>query len=68
NYEPEASYFSGGTELNIQTNYNENLGLYVSPYISIFSYGLRWKIKVDFNLISESRDFITAYLNINASF
>ncbi len=68
NYEPEASYFSGGAELNIQTNHSESLGVYVSPYISIFTYGIRWKIKVDFNLISQTRDFITAYLNINASF
>jgi len=68
NYEPEASYFSGGSELNIQTNKLETFGVSLSPYISIFTSGLTWKIKVDFNFITQSRDFITAYLNILASF
>jgi len=68
NYEPPASYFSGGTELNIQTNSVENFGISLSPYISIFTQGVTWKVKVDFNFISQSRDFITAYLNVRASF
>jgi len=68
NYEPETSYFSGGGEVNIQTNRYENFGIYVSPYVSVYTSGLTWKVKVNFNLISESRDFITAYLNIKASF
>jgi len=68
NYEPETSYFSSGTELNIQTNSSESFGVYISPYISIFTSGVIWKVKVDFNLISEDRDLITAYLNVKASF
>jgi len=68
NYEPEASYYSGGGELNIQTNKLETFGVSLSPYISIFTSGLTWKIKVDFNFLTQSRDFITAYLNIVASF
>jgi hypothetical protein len=27
-----------------------------------------WKAKIDFNVLSESRDLITGYLNIQASF
>ncbi len=68
NYEPPTSYFSGGGELNIQTNDVEPFGVIVSPYVSVFAAGMTWKVKLDFNLISESREFITAYLNINASF
>jgi hypothetical protein len=68
NYAPETSFFSGGSELNIQTNSNESFGVYVSPYISIFTSGVIWKVKIDFNILSENRDFITAYLNIQASF
>jgi hypothetical protein len=68
NYAPEDSIFAGGGELNIQTTSQEPLGIYLSPYISVFTSGVTWKVKVDFNLISQARDFITAYLNINASF
>ena len=68
NYVPEGSNFSGGTELNIQTNKLETLGVAVSPYISIFTSGVTWKVKVDVNVISEYRDLLTAYLNITASF
>ncbi len=68
NYSPEASYFSGGGELNIQTSRVDPIGVYISPYVSIFTSGVTWKIKVDVNLLSQSRDFLTAYLNINASF
>lgn len=68
NYEPEGRYFSGGTELNIQTNRYEDYLVAVSPYISIFTSGLIWKIKVDFNVLSPSRNLVTAYLNIRASF
>jgi len=68
NYEPETSFFSGGSELNIQTNKEESFGVYLSPYIRIFTSGVIWKVKIDFNLLSEHRDFITAYLNVKASF
>lgn len=68
NYEPEASNFSGGAELNIQTNKLETLGIAVSPYVSIFTSGVTWKIKVDINVLTQSRDLLTAYLNIKASF
>ncbi|MFW6137782.1 MAG: hypothetical protein ACOC7U_01280, partial [Spirochaetota bacterium] len=68
NYAPEASYVSGGTELNILTSSYEDLGIYLSPYISIYTSGLLWKIKLNFNFVSQTRDFITAYLNISASF
>jgi hypothetical protein len=68
NYTPEGSIFSGGGELNIQTTSLEPLGVYLSPYITVYTSGVTWKVKVDFNLISQARDFITAYLNINASF
>lgn len=68
NYAPEESSFSGGGELNVQTNSQEPVGVYLSPYIKVFSSGVTWKVKVDFNLISQARNFMTAYLNINASF
>lgn len=68
NYAPEASYFSGGTELNIQTNRLETFCVAVSPYVSIYTSGLTWKVKVDFNFLAESREFVTGYLNIKASF
>lgn len=68
NYEPETSYVSGGGELNIQTNRNESFGISLSPYIRVFTSGIIWKVKVDFNLLSEWKDFITAYLNVTASF
>jgi hypothetical protein len=68
NYAPAAKYFSTGGELNIQTNKLETLGVFFSPYISINSAGIIWKVKVDFNVLSESRDLVTAYLNIRASF
>ena len=68
NYVPEGSNFSGGAELNIQTNKLETLGVAVSPYISIFTSGVTWKIKVDINAVTQSRELLTAYLNIKASF
>jgi len=68
NYAPEARYFSTGGELNIQTNKLETLGVSLSPYISIYTSGVTWKAKIDFNVLSESRDLITGYLNIQASF
>ena len=68
NYAPEAGNFSTGGELNIQTNSQEPVGVYLSPYISVYTAGVNWKVKLDFNLISQARDFITAYLNISASF
>jgi hypothetical protein len=68
NFTPEDSIFSGGGELNIQTTSQETLGVYLSPYITVYTSGVMWKVKVDFNLISQARNFITAYLNINASF
>ena len=57
-----------GGEYNIQTNKTDDFGIYLSPYVSLYTSGLAWKIKLDFNLISESRDFITAYLNLQSSF
>jgi hypothetical protein len=68
NYAPKASTFSTGGELNIQTNSVETLGIYLSPYISVYTAGVTWKVKIDFNLISQAKDFVTAYLNISASF
>ena len=68
NYAPEAGNFSTGGELNIQTNSQEPVGVYLSPYVSVYTAGVTWKVKLDFNLISQARDFITAYLNISASF
>ena len=68
NYEPEARYFSTGGELNIQTNKLDALGVSISPYISIFTSGLTWKVKINFNVLSETRDILTAFLNIKASF
>jgi hypothetical protein len=44
------------------------LGIYLSPYISVYTAGVTWKVKIDFNLISQAKDFVTAYLNISASF
>jgi hypothetical protein len=68
NYSPETRYFSAGGELSIQTNKLEDLGVSLSPYISLYSSGVKWKLKVDFNVLSESRDLVTGYLNIQASF
>jgi hypothetical protein len=68
NYEPESSYFSAGGELNIQTNKTEEFGIFLSPYFSFITLGINWKVKVDFNILGESRDFVTAFLNVNASF
>jgi hypothetical protein len=68
NYAPLESNFSTGGELNVQTNSQEPVGVYLSPYISVYTAGVTWKLKVDFNLISQARNFFTAYLNINASF
>jgi hypothetical protein len=68
NYGPAESAFSAGGELNLQTNRLEPVGVYLSPYISVYAAGVTWKVKVNFNLISQIRDFVTAYLNISASF
>jgi hypothetical protein len=68
NYEPQGGNFSTGGELNIQTTSQEPIGVYLSPYISVYTAGVTWKVKVDFNLISQLKDFVTAYLNISASF
>ncbi|MBN2322927.1 MAG: hypothetical protein JXQ30_04270, partial [Spirochaetes bacterium] len=68
NYAPKASTFSTGGELNIQTNSVETMGIYLSPYISVYAAGVTWKVKIDFNLVTQAKDFVTAYLNISASF
>jgi hypothetical protein len=68
NYEPATRYWAAGTELNLQSNKDEDLGVFISPYISLFTSGIVWKIKVDFNVSSETREFLTGYLDINASF
>jgi len=59
---------TAGGEYNIQTNNTDDFGMYLSPYVSLYTSGLVWKIKLDCNLISGSRDFITAYLNLQSSF
>ena len=60
--------FTTGGEFNIRTDSLDDLGVSFSPYISIFSSGLTWKIKVDLNLLSQSRDLFSAYLNLQSSF
>jgi hypothetical protein len=67
-YTPEKGIFSPGAELNVRTNSMEDLAISLSPYVSVYNSGLVWKIKFDFNLISQSRDLFTAYLNLQSSF
>ncbi len=68
NYAPETKNFGLGGELNIQTNSVEEFGVFISPYAELYTRGIIWKLKIDFNVLSETRDLITGYLNINASF
>lgn len=68
NYAPEARYFSVGGEFNMQTNKTEPYGIFISPYINIFASGLAWKLKLDFNILSQLDELLTAYVNVSASF
>ncbi len=68
NYAPERRYFAVGGEFNVQTNEDEPFGIFISPYVNIFTSGIAWKIKMDFNILSEKKEFITTYVNIKASF
>jgi hypothetical protein len=68
NFEPATKYWAVGTELNIQSNRDEELGVFISPYVDFFTSGIVWEIKVDVNVFSQVREPVTGYLNINASF
>jgi hypothetical protein len=68
NYAPQTKKYAVGAELNLQTNKNENFGIYASPYVGFHTLGVNWSFKVDINALSEVRGFVTGYLNVNASF
>ncbi len=68
NYEPEAQFFSLGAAVNVQTNSFEPFGLFVSPYINIFTSGLAWKIKMDINIISQRAEVVTGFVSASISF
>jgi hypothetical protein len=57
-----------GGELTVRTSNIEELGVYISPYAALHALGINWKLKIDFNVVTDTRDLITGYLNINASF
>jgi hypothetical protein len=67
-YTPDKGAFSPGGEFNIRTNSADDLGISLSPYVTIYSSGIVWKIKAEFNLISQSRDLFTGYINLQSSF
>jgi hypothetical protein len=64
----EKGTFSPGGEFNIRTNSVDDLAISLSPYVSVYSAGLVWKFKLEFNLLSQSRDPFTAYIDLQSSF
>jgi hypothetical protein len=68
NYEPEAQFFSLGGAINLQTNDLEPLGVFVSPYVDIFTSGLAWKIKLDINILSKREELVTGFVSARISF
>jgi len=68
NFAPETKNYGVGGEVTVRTSNVEELGVYLSPYAELYTLGIIWKLKVDFNVITETRDLVTGYLNINASF
>jgi hypothetical protein len=68
NYAPVTKNYGFGSEVTVRTNNVEEFGLYISPYAQLYTLGINWSLKVDFNVITDTREFITGYLNINASF
>jgi hypothetical protein len=67
-FTPEKGAFSPGGEFNIRTNAADDLGVSLSPYVSVYSSGIVWKIKAEFNVISQSRDLFTGYVSLQSSF
>ena len=68
NYAPETKNYGVGSELTVRTSNVEGFGVYISPYAELYTLGINWRLKVDVNVITETRELITGYLNINASF
>jgi len=68
NYAPETKNFGVGGELTVRTSNVEEFGVYISPYAEFYTLGINWSLKVDFNVITDTRDLITGYINITASF
>jgi hypothetical protein len=68
NYAPVTKNYGFGGEVTVRTSNVEELGVYISPYAQLYTLGINWSLKVDFNAVTGTRDFITGYLNINASF
>jgi hypothetical protein len=68
NYSPKSHDLFIGNELNIRSNTIEDFGITISPYISFLTFGVLWKIKFDFTLLSDTQDFFTSFVNINTSF
>ena len=68
NFAPETRNFGTGTELTVRTSSVEELGVSISPYAELYTPGVIWRLKVDFNVLTETRDLVTGHLNINASF
>jgi hypothetical protein len=67
-YAPETKNYGVGSELTVRTSDQEELGVYISPYVELHTRGINWRLKVDVNVLTETRELITGYLNINASF
>jgi hypothetical protein len=68
NFSPEQKRYAIGGELNVQTNTLETLGVFFSPYIQVNASGVAWKIKLDINALSDSREIVTALINIQSAF
>jgi len=68
NFAPETKNYGLGGELTVRTSSVEELSVYISPYAELYTLGINWRLMIDFNVLSEYRDLITGYLNINASF
>jgi len=67
-FSPEQKKYAIGGELNVQTNTLETLGVFFSPYIQVNASGVAWKIKLDINALSDSREIVTALINIQSAF
>jgi len=67
-FSPEERKYAIGGELNVQTNSLETLGVFFSPYIQVNASGVAWKIKIDINALSDSREIVSALINIQSAF
>lgn len=63
---PERSYLAGA-EANLLLS-GGNTTLLLSPHTEFFAGGVVWRMKLDFRILGEDRDFFTALLNVRTSF